>query len=113
MNASELPDETVVYVPEFGETTAGELRSTVQALDGEMDATVRMWLWICTRSPKAEPWRTGRIRVDGKEYPASVFTSERFLPISTLNGMFDGVDFSDPCAVTERVNELQKGPLPG
>lgn len=91
-----LPDEHVVYVPGVGETTIGTIRGTedAPALDSDDDATVRMWLLIALHDPKAKPWRSGRIRVGTREYPASVCTSDRYLPLYTSSGMFADVDIN-------------------
>jgi hypothetical protein len=88
-----LPDDHVVYVPGVGETTVGAIRGDAGgSLESEDDATVRMWVLIALHDPKAKPWRSGRIRVGTKEYPASVCTSDQSLPLYTSSGMFADAD---------------------
>jgi hypothetical protein len=111
VNPSELPDETIVYVPDYGETTVGALRSPLAALDGAEDATVRMWVYICCHAPGASPWKTGRIRVGGKAYPASVFMSDRFLPLSTSNGT-PSADAGSARSRTQRADASRNGGSP-
>jgi hypothetical protein len=97
---STLPDEHTVYVPGVGEVTLGEVRASspeeIPALATDDDTTVRMWVLIALYDPKASPWRSGRIRVGSKEYPASVCTSDRFLPLYTSSGMFADADINAP-----------------
>lgn len=94
---SHLPDDHVVYVPGVGETTLGSIRGGAEdapALDSDDDATIRMWCLIALHDPKASPWRSGRIRVGTKEYPASVCTSDQSLPLYTSSGMFADADIN-------------------
>ena len=106
MNASECPDSTVWYNPEFGETTAGELRSTLGALDADEDTALRRWVFFTLYQPTRWPWPTGPINVGGKEYPQSVFSSEAFLPLYTSSGMYEGLDVNDPCALRAHAAKL-------
>ena len=101
MNASECPDDsTVWYNPEFGERTAGELRSTlVGALDADEDTALRRWVFFTLYQPTRWPWPTGPINVGGKELAASVFSQDQFLPLYTSSGMYEGLDVNDPCAL--------------
>ena len=99
MNAAELPDSTEVYVAGFGVTTAGELRSPLEALDAEGDAALRRWIFFTLYQPTKKPWPSGPINVGGKEYPASVFMNDRFLPLSTSSGTSEGDDLNDPSAI--------------
>ena len=99
MNASECPDSTVWYNPEFGETTAGELRSTLGALDADEDTALRRWLFFTYYQPTDWPWPTGPISVGGNQYPQSVFSSEAFLPLFTSSGTCKGLDVNDPSAL--------------
>ncbi len=99
MNASELPDETEVYITGFGVTTAGELRYNLRSLDAEADTALRRWLFFTYYQPTRQPWPTGPISVGGKEYPQSVFSSAEFLPLFTSSGTCRGLDVNDPCAL--------------
>lgn len=89
MNLSHLPDSHPVYVPGYGEVTAGALRVRTES-EGLADteaATVRMWVAIVRHSPKAKPWRDGHFDAGGKRYPLSVFTSDALVRLSTSSGM--------------------------
>ena len=99
MNPSECPDSTVWYNRDYGEATAGELRYTLKSLDADEDTALRRWLFFTLYQPTDWPWPTGPINVGGKEYPQSVFSSDRFLPLYTSSGMYEGLDVNDPCAL--------------
>ena len=101
MNASELPDDTVVYAEGYGQTTAGELRYTLKSLDSEEDTALRRWLFFTYYQPTEWPWPTGPISVGGKEYPQSVFSSAAFLPLFTSSGTCRGLDVNDPSALKD------------
>ena len=108
VNASELPDDTEVYVAGFGVTTAGELRSPLEAIDAEGDTALRRWIFFTLYQPTKQPWPSGPISVGGKEYPQSVFTSDRFLPLYTSSGTTAGVDTSNPCELREHAKRSLK-----
>ena len=91
MILASLPDSHVFWSRETGEVTAGEIRGE-SSLASEDDATVRMNVLRCLYDPKGKPWRSGRIRVGSKVFPASVCTSDRSLPLCTSSGMFADVD---------------------
>ena len=99
MNASEWPDDTVVYSEALGVTTAGELRASLEVLDGEGDTELRRWLFFTFYQPTAWPWPSGPISVGGKEYPQSVFSSDQFLPLSTSSGTYKALDVNSPSAL--------------
>jgi hypothetical protein len=88
-----LPDSTRIWIDGHGPSTLGQIRAEESpGLAGEEDATVRMNVLRCLYDPKGKPWRTGRIRVGTKEFPLSVCTSDRSLPLYTSSGMFADVD---------------------
>ena len=53
MNPSECPDSTVWYNPDYGEATAGEIRTVVQ--EDPLETTFRYWGWMCTRNLRFGP----------------------------------------------------------
>ena len=99
MNPSEIPDSAVAYVPGYGETTVGALRSPVLALADDEEISVRMWGYIATH-PWATPWKTGLIYVDGKEFPVCEYFSGRPRLHSTSNGTSGASESSDPSSIT-------------
>ena len=100
MNAAELPDSTEVYVAGFGVTTAGALRSPLlEAIDAEGDAALRRWLFFTLYQPTKPPWPSGPINVGGKEYPQSVFMSDRLVRLYTSSGVYEDIDINDASAL--------------
>ena len=68
-NPAEIPDGVFVYVPGFGETTAGALRTQIEGLESKEDANIRYFLWKCLHSDgKQKPWKTGYITHKGQQY---------------------------------------------
>lgn len=66
-----MTSETPVYVPGYGEMTAGQVAEAIRAeekpaVDAEHDATVDMWVEICTRNLCRPPWENSGATPSGR-----------------------------------------------
>jgi len=92
VNITALPDAHVMYSPETGEVTLGEItelranRTDSEGLADTDSATIRMWVAIALYNPKAKPWRDGHLDAAGKRYPLSVFTNDGLVRLCTSSG---------------------------
>ncbi len=113
LQPAEFPHDTLVYVPGYGETTAGNIRAPlVQVAYDKEDAALRRWLFFTLYQPTDRPWPSGPIRWGGKEYPPSIFNDNRFLPLFTKAADYRDLDVDDPVAMKEHaakaLNEIMK-----
>ena len=54
----DIPDSAVVYVPGFGETTAGALRASYEPPPDPVESTIRMWEAIVLNVDHPRPYQT-------------------------------------------------------
>lgn len=94
-----MTPETPVYVPGYGEMTAGQVAEMlgaerIPAVDDEWEGTLQMWEYIALH-PDARPWETsGHTSPERGASPVSASTNVAPADHSTSSGTGTGVDSS-------------------